>query len=181
MLKNLFTKVVGDPNDRELARLQPLVDQVNALEPELERLSDGDLRAITDEFRAGVAEATGDPRAGRDAARAEAQAEEDLDARRRLDLNVKKLDDELFKIEQALLDEFLPRAFAAVREAAKRTITQRHFDVQLIGGIVLHQNKIAEMKTGEGKTLVAPLPLDLNALAGPRAHLVTPTNHPSQF
>ncbi len=181
MLKNLFTKVVGDPNDRELARLQPLVDQVNALEPELERLSDGDLRAITDEFRARVAEATGDLKARLGAARAEAQAEEDLDARRRLDLNVKKLDDELFKTEQALLDEFLPRAFAAVREAAKRTIAQRHFDVQLIGGIVLNQNKIAEMKTGEGKTLVATLPLYLNALAGHGAHLVTPNDYLSKL
>src|SRR3990170_4788682 len=181
MLKNLFTKVVGDPNDRELARLQPLVDQVNALEPELERLSGGDLRAITDEFRARVAEATGDLKARLEAARAEAQAEEDLDTRRRLDLNVKKLDDQLFKIEQALLDEFLPRAFAAVREAAKRTITQRHFDVQLIGGIVLNQNRIAEMKTGEGKTLVATLPLYLNALAGHGAHLVTPNDYLSKL
>ncbi|HET7089093.1 MAG TPA: preprotein translocase subunit SecA [Anaerolineae bacterium] len=181
MLKNLFTKVVGDPNDRELARLHPLVDQINALEPELERLSDGDLRAITDEFRARVAEATGELQAQLDTARAEAQAEEDLDARRRLDLNVKKLDDELFKIEQGLLDGFLPRAFAAVREAAKRTITQRHFDVQLIGGIVLNQNRIAEMKTGEGKTLVATLPLYLNALAGHGAHLVTPNDYLSKL
>ncbi|HEY4691020.1 MAG TPA: preprotein translocase subunit SecA [Anaerolineae bacterium] len=181
MLKNLFSKVVGDPNEKELARLQPLVDQINALEPELERLSDADLRATTGEFRSRIQAETGDLRSRLDAARAEALAEEDPDARRRLDLNVKKLDDDLFKAEQALLDEFLPRAFACVRESAKRAIGQRHFDAQLLGGMVLHKNKIAEMKTGEGKTLVATLPLYLNALLGYGAHLVTPNDYLSKF
>src|SRR5581483_8661594 len=78
------------------------------------------------------------------------------------------------------LDDLLPEAFAAVREAAKRTLGQRHFDVQLIGGIVLHQGKIAEMKTGEGKTLVASLPLYLNALLGRGCHLVTPNDYLSR-
>jgi preprotein translocase subunit SecA len=119
-----------DSNEKELKRLQPLVDDINELEPELERLSDAELRAKTDEFKARLKGGEG-------------------------------------------LDEILPEAYAAVREAAKRTIKQRHFDVQLIGGIVLHQGKIAEMKTGEGKTLVATLPLYLNALAGQGCHLVT--------
>jgi len=119
-----------DSNEKELKRLQPIVNQINELEPEFERLSDDELRAKTEEFKA------------------------------RLNAG-------------SSLDELLPEAFAAVREAAKRTIGQRHFDVQLMGGIVLHQGKIAEMKTGEGKTLVATLSLYLNSLTGQGCHLVT--------
>ncbi len=119
-----------DSNEKELKRLQPLVDHINSLEPEFEKLSDAELRAKTNEFKARLADGES-------------------------------------------LDEILPEAYAAVREAAKRTIRQRHFDVQLMGGIVLHQGKIAEMKTGEGKTLVATLPLYLNALVGQGCHLVT--------
>ena len=125
----LFSGLI-DSNEKELRRLQPTVAQINELEPEFEKLSDGELRAKTDEFKA------------------------------RLNAG-------------SSLDELLPEAFAAVREAAKRTIGQRHFDVQLMGGIVLHQGKIAEMKTGEGKTLVATLPLYLNSLVGQGCHLVT--------
>jgi len=119
-----------DSNEKELKRLEPTVGKINELEPEFEKLSDGELQAKTDEFK-------GRLKAG------------------------------------SALDELLPEAFAAVREAAKRTIGQRHFDVQLMGGIALHQGKIAEMKTGEGKTLVATLPLYLNSLAGQGCHLVT--------
>jgi len=119
-----------DSNEKELKRLQPLVDDINSLEPEFEKLTDDELQAKTDEFKAHLA------------------------------------DDES-------LDEVLPEAYAAVREAAKRTIRQRHFDVQLMGGIILHQGKIAEMKTGEGKTLVATLPLYFNALTGQGSHLIT--------
>jgi preprotein translocase subunit SecA len=121
MLRGILTKVIGDPNEKEINRLQPLADGVNALEPELEALGDAELRAKTDEFRLRLAQGE-------------------------------------------TLDDILIEAFAAVREASKRTIGMRHFDVQLIGGAVLHQAKIAEMKTGEGKTLVATLPLYLNAL-----------------
>jgi preprotein translocase subunit SecA len=128
MLKWLSNLI--DSNERELKRLQPLIDHINSLEPDFEKLSDAELRAKTDEFKARLADGES-------------------------------------------LDELLPEAYAAVREAAKRTIKQRHFDVQLMGGIVLHQGKIAEMKTGEGKTLVATLPLYLNALAGQGCHLVT--------
>ena len=119
-----------DSNEKELRRLQPLLDRINSLEPEFEKLADAELRAKTEEFRARLADGES-------------------------------------------LEEILPEAYAAVREAAKRTIRQRHFDVQLMGGIVLHQGKIAEMKTGEGKTLVATLPLYLNSLTGQGCHLVT--------
>ena len=119
-----------DSNERAVKRLQPLVDHINSLEPEFEKLSVAELRAKTDEFKARLQDGES-------------------------------------------LDEILPEAYAAAREAAKRTIKQRHFDVQLIGGVVLHQGRIAEMKTGEGKTLVATLPLYLNALTGQGCHLIT--------
>jgi len=119
-----------DSNEKELKRLQPYVDRVNALEPEYQALSDDALRDKTEEFRQRLADG-------------------------------------------ATLDELLPGAFAAVREAARRTLGQRHYDVQLMGGITLHQGKIAEMRTGEGKTLVATLPLYLNALGGEGTHLAT--------
>ncbi len=125
-----LNKLIGDPNEKELKRLQPIVDEINALEPEMMALEDHELRAKTDEFKA------------------------------RLE-------------EGETLDDLLPEAFAVVREASRRWTGRRHFDVQLVGGIVLHQGKVAEMKTGEGKTLVASLPLYLNALAGRGAHLVT--------
>ena len=121
---------LGDSNEKELKRLQPIVDRINGLEPEFEKFSDAELRAKTDEFKA----------------RLEAGSS---------------------------LDELVPEAFAAVREAAKRKIDQRHFDEQLMGGVVLHQGKIAEMKTGEGKTLVATLTFYLNALTGKGCHLAT--------
>ncbi|HZY41053.1 MAG TPA: preprotein translocase subunit SecA, partial [Anaerolineae bacterium] len=160
--------------------LQPVVDSINALEAEYQALSDDDLRAITTEFREELDAAVTELRTQLAEARAEAQDEEDSDRRRQLDLGVKKLDDELFKLENDRLTDFLPQAFAAVRESSRRFTGLRHFDVQLIGGSVLHQGKIAEMKTGEGKTLVAALPLYLNALAGHGAHLVTPNDYLSK-
>ncbi len=180
MLKNLFGKIAGDPNARVIGKLQPIVDEINALEVEYQALSDDELRATTTDFRTELEEALAEPRAQLAEARAEALEEEDSDRRRQLDLRVKKLDDELFKAENDLLTDFLPHAYAAVREAAKRNIGQRHFDVQLIGGIVLHQGQIAEMRTGEGKTIVATLPLYLNALPGHGAHLVTPNDYLSK-
>jgi preprotein translocase subunit SecA len=126
----LAAKVFGSANDRKIKLYRPTVDEINALEPELEKLSDADLRARTEMFRKQLAEGTE-------------------------------------------LKELLVPAFATVREAAKRTLGQRHFDVQMIGGMVLHQGKIAEMKTGEGKTLVATLAVYLNALAQRGVHVVT--------
>jgi len=117
-------------NEGVIEELKPIVEQINALEPEFKKLSDAKLKAKTLEFR-------------------------------------KRLG------EGETLDDILPEAFAAVREASKRTLGQRHYDSQLIGGMVMHRGQIAEMKTGEGKTLVATLPMYLNALSGDGAHLIT--------
>ena len=123
-------KLFGDPNKRVVVRLEPLVERINALESEIQKLSDDELKAKTTEFR-----------------------------------------QRLSKGE--ILDDLLPEAFACVREAAQRVLGQRHFDVQLVGGIVLHQGQIAEMRTGEGKTLTATSPVYLNALPGKGVHVVT--------
>ena len=117
-------------SEKEVKRVQPIVNKINSLEPEMEKLTDSELRAKTDYFKAQLAEGK-------------------------------------------TLDDILPEAFAVVREASKRVLEMRHFDVQLIGGIILHQGRIAEMKTGEGKTLVATLPVYLNALTGKGVHVIT--------
>ena len=126
----ILNKIVGSQNQREIKKLQPLVDKINLLEPEARKLSDTELRQKTDEFRKRISDGT-------------------------------------------TLDEILPEAFAVVREVSQRTIDMRHFDVQLMGGVVLHQGKIAEITTGEGKTLVATLPAYLNALSGKGVHIIT--------
>ena len=130
IVDTLLAKVIGTQNERDLKRLRPLVAAINSKEPEIQALSDEQLRGKTAEFRQRLA-------AGE------------------------------------TLDDLLPEAFAVVREAGRRVLNMRHFDVQLIGGIVLHRGRIAEMKTGEGKTLVATLPAYLNALAGKGVHVVT--------
>jgi preprotein translocase subunit SecA len=145
MLQNFVKLFGGDPNKREIEKLSELVEVINGLEPQFEVLSDDELRAKTDEFRAQLADAT--------------DGVED--------------DEEKFEIEQEILEEILPEAYAVVREASKRTIGLRHYDVQMIGGVTMHRSSIAEMKTGEGKTLVATLPLYLNALNGRGTHLIT--------
>ncbi|MDI3496625.1 MAG: preprotein translocase subunit SecA, partial [Patescibacteria group bacterium] len=125
-----FSNLFPDANEKVIKSLQPTIAEINQLEADYKNLSDEQLRAKTDEFKA------------------------------------------LLK-EGKSLDDILPFAFAVIREASARVLKQRHYDVQLIGGIILHQGKIAEMKTGEGKTLVATLPLYLNALEGKGAHLIT--------
>ena len=134
----LLTKVFGSSNQRYLKSVQPIVEQINELEPAVKKLSDEQLRGRTAEFKEQLQQAVA--------------GITDMDERKRC--------------ERAALDEILPEAFAIVREASVRTTGMRHFDVQLIGGIALHQGKIAEMRTGEGKTLVATLPAYLNALTG---------------
>jgi preprotein translocase subunit SecA len=146
-VEKLITKIFGSANERLLKKLWPIVAQINSLEPEIKRLSDDELRAKTAELRERLAH------------RLEGSAELSPEARKQL--------------EQEALDELLPEAFACVREASVRTTEMRHFDVQLIGGMVLHRGMIAEMKTGEGKTLVATLPVYLNALLGRGVHVVT--------
>lgn len=126
----LLSKVVGTHSEREVKRVIPIVDRIEALEPEMEKLSDEELRGKTAEFKKRLA-------------------------------------------EKETLDDILPEAYAVVREASKRTIGLRHFRVQLIGGVILHQGRITEMRTGEGKTLVSTLPAYLNALEGKGVHIVT--------
>jgi len=181
MFTTVLKKILGDPNEREIKRLQPLVDEINALGPEFERMSDDELRAQTELFRAHIANHVAGLRARVAEVREQWQRETDVTVQARIRVELDRLERELKEAETEAMDQILPRAFAAVREAATRTIGLRHYDVQLIGGIVLHQGKIAEMKTGEGKTLVATLPLYLNALAGRGAHLVTPNDYLSKF
>jgi len=157
LINSLVAKVFGTKNEREVKRLLPQVEAINALEPAIQKLSDAELRAKTDEFRKRIQE-----RAGK------IQAEPNADPDR-----LKQLEEERLAVLKEILDELLPEAFAVVREAGRRVLNMRHFDVQLIGGMVLHQGKIAEMKTGEGKTLVATLPVYLNALSGRGVHVVT--------
>jgi len=130
MISTLLRKIFGSRNDRLLKRYTQTVRAINSLEPEIEKLSDEDLRAKTEQFKQRFAKGE-------------------------------------------TLDQLLPEAFAVVREAGKRALNMRHFDMQLVGGMVLHYGKIAEMRTGEGKTLVATLPAYLNALAGQGVHVVT--------
>jgi preprotein translocase subunit SecA len=157
LINTLLGKVFGTKNEREVKRMLPRVEAISALEPEIKKLSDDQLRAKTDEFRARIQE-----RLGRIA------DEADADPDRRAEIETER-----YKALQEVLNELLVEAFAVVREAGRRVLNMRHFDVQLIGGIVLHEGTIAEMKTGEGKTLVATLPVYLNALSGRGVHVVT--------
>jgi preprotein translocase subunit SecA len=181
MFKNVVKKIFGDSSDREARRLQPVVDRINALAPEFERMSDDELRAQTEEFRAHIAGQVGELRQEVAAAHEDWLLETDPQRQAQLKVELDRLQRALKAEEAKAMEQILPRAFAAVREAALRTIGLRHYDVQLIGGMVLHEGKIAEMKTGEGKTLVATLPLYLNALTGHGAHLVTPNDYLSKF
>lgn len=144
MVMSFISKLFGDPNARKVKQFFPIVDEINDLEPHFEALSDEALCAKTEEFKALLQERP-------------------------------KSDDptEDRQLEQEALDALLPEAFATVREASKRVLGMRHYDVQLIGGMVLHKGDIAEMRTGEGKTLVATLPAYLNALTGKGVHVVT--------
>jgi preprotein translocase subunit SecA len=154
-----------DSNDRELKRLQPLVDEANELEAEITALSDEEIRSRFADVRAELATIAAPDEPSEDELH-----HPDLERRRELAKERRKREDERI---QAALDDVLPEVFAMGREAMRRTLGMRQFDVQLMGGIVLHQGKIAEMKTGEGKTLLPTLAAALNALAGRGAHIVT--------
>src|SRR5690606_5292021 len=138
-------KIFGSSSDTFLKKSKPIVAHINSLEPAMEKLSDDELKAQTVKFKERIAAAL--------------DGIDDKDARR--------------KAEQAILHELLPEAFATMREASKRVTGMRHFDVQMVGGLALHQGRIAEMRTGEGKTLVATLPSYLNGLTGRGVHVVT--------
>jgi preprotein translocase subunit SecA len=146
MLKKFVNVFGGDPNQKRISELAEMATEINALEPVFEKLSDAELRAKTDEFRAKIQGAVDGLELGSEA---------------------------YIEAEQAVLDELLFEAFAVVREASKRTLGMRHYDVQLIGGVTIHRGEVAEMKTGEGKTLVGTLPVYLNALTGRGVHLIT--------
>ena len=137
-------KLLGDPNEKKIKHMMGIVEHINALEPQFEAMTDEELRAKTDEFKAILAQRP---------------VSQDF-----------KTD---CRLEKEALDKILPEAFATVREAGKRVLNMRHFDVQLIGGYFLHNGHIAEMRTGEGKTLVATLPAYLNALTGKGVHIIT--------
>ena len=168
MINTLLGKVFGTKNERVIKALMPRVRAIGALEPQMQKLTDAKLRAKTDEFRERIQERLNqigkDPRPA--AAEPSEEDEPDLDQQRLLEKR------EYEALEDAL-DEILEEAFAVVREAGRRILNMRHFDVQLIGGMVLHKGTISEMKTGEGKTLVATLPVYLNALSGRGVHVVT--------
>ena len=157
MINTLLGKIFGTRNEREIKRMMPNVGAISALEPEIEKLSDDQLRAKTEEFRARIQERL-----------SQIADEPDADPDRQ-----KEIEEQRSQVLKGVLDELLVEAFAVVREAGRRVLNMRHFDVQLIGGMVLHEGKIAEMKTGEGKTLVATLPVYLNALSGRGVHVVT--------
>ena len=140
---SIITKIFGDPSEKAIKEMQPVIDRINGFEEAVSKLSAAELAQKTQKFKKDLAGLSAD------------------------------------KLQESL-DAVLPEAFACVREAAKRVLGQRHYDVQLIGGIVLHGGQIAEMKTGEGKTLVATLPLYLNALSGKGAHLVTVNDYLSR-
>ena len=143
-LVDILLKIFKDPNVRKINKIMPIVDRINAIEEEFSKLSDAELKAKTTEFK-------------------------EILSKRPTSSDLKQ--DRI--LEKQALDEILPEAFATVREAGKRVLNLRHFDVQLIGGIFLHEGHIAEMRTGEGKTLVATLPAYLNALTGKGVHVVT--------
>ena len=157
MINTVIAKVFGTKNEREIKHLMPQVEAINALEPQTQKLTDAELRAKTDEFRSRIQDRL---------SRVQDEPEADPD-------RAKQIETERDQVLKEALDELLVEAFAVVREAGRRVLNMRHFDVQLIGGMVLHQGKIAEMKTGEGKTLVATLPVYLNALSGRGVHVVT--------
>ena len=172
MINTLLGKVFGTKNERVVKALMPNVQAINALEPEIQKLTDDQLRAKTDEFRKRIQERLSRFRAGNGSLPAANETAPDGEEEDDFDRS-KRLEKEEYEALQEVLNEILVEVFAVVREAGRRVLNMRHFDVQLIGGMVLHDGKISEMKTGEGKTLVATLPVYLNALSGRGVHVVT--------
>ena len=180
MIKKMYYAIVGDPNEKILKPYRPVVAEINALESDFAAKSNDELRAMTAEFKARIQASTAELREELASAEAEYLAVLGTDEQKFARVEVNRIKGEMLGVEEEMLNEILPEAFAAVREASKRTTGLRHYDVQLLGGMILHSGRIAEMKTGEGKTLVATLPLYLNALAGRGVHLVTPNDYLSK-
>jgi preprotein translocase subunit SecA len=164
MIQNVLKMIFGSRNERLLKQYQRQVRAINAFEPETTKLTDAELRGKTDAFRSRIRDRlAGIP------GNVDGDAEKSSDLVRRRNA-----------VRREVLEELLPEAFAVVREVGRRILNMRHFDMQLIGGIVLHNGKISEMRTGEGKTLVATLPAYLNALAGQGVHIVTVNDYLAQ-
>jgi len=180
MFRDLFKKAFGESN-KIVKQAQRVVQQINALEPEMQKLPEEEFSRRTAAFQRQIQQETEAAKAELAELRRAWGLETDTTARAQMAQQIKKQDKAIREIEEDLLEEIMPAAFALVREASRRTTGMRHFDVQLIGGSVLHRGMIAEMKTGEGKTLVATLPLYLNALTGRGVHLVTPNDYLSKF
>ncbi len=166
MINYILKKIIGTQNERAVRHLRPIVDVINSFEPAISKLSDAELKVKTDEFRAKIA-------VGRKDYSEELIGLEEAFKSSTSPAEKEKIKKKARDIKNKIFADVLPEAFAVVREAAKRTLKMRHFDVQLLGGLVLHEGKIAEMATGEGKTLVATLPVYLNALTGEGVHVIT--------
>jgi preprotein translocase subunit SecA len=197
MADNILTRIFGSKHERDTKRIRPMVEQINELYEGYQSLSDEELKGKTDEFKRRIKERTGTLDEQLDVLKeefagikthglSEGERAEVRSQREALLQQMKEIRDEIKKVEQEVLDEILPEAFAVVKETCRRLLNRKWdvceieiewnmvpYDVQLIGAVVLHQGKITEMATGEGKTLVATLPLYLNALTGKGAHLVT--------
>ena len=218
LLNSVLLVFVGDKSKQDVKAMMPLVNKVKSFEQALEQLSHDELRDKTVEFKSNIAVARASLNAQKDELLKEAEATEDIDKREDIYQEIDRIEDEIYKVTEDVLNEILPEAFAVVKETTKRFLNNTsipvtattfdreisgskeyvtldgdkaiwsnswdaagkpitwdmvHYDVQLIGGIALHQGKIAEMQTGEGKTLVATLPMYLNALASKGVHLVT--------
>ncbi len=179
MIRKLYHRMFGTADERVLKGFSGLVDQINACERRVEGLSVEALRQQTLDFKARVQRETAPPRQAL-AAAAQEMTTAGPETFAPLQNAWKQAQSRLLAAERQALDDLLVDAFAAVREACKRTLGKRLYDVQLLGGMVLHQGTVAEMRTGEGKTFVAALPLFLNALTGRGAHLVTPNDYLSK-
>jgi preprotein translocase subunit SecA len=193
MLKTALKAVLGSRHKREAKKLKPLIDEINRRYEELTALSDEQLRGKTDEFKGRIGEATAELEAEIAKLREEKRHSEDPNVREKLSLEISGLEEDLLETIEETLEELLPEAFAVVKDACRRlvgrevTVTGQKmiwemipYDVQLIGGVALHRGKVAEMATGEGKTLVATMPLYLNALTGRGAHLITVNSYLAQ-
>ena len=172
MFRNLFKTVFGDANQKEIKKLSPLIDRINQLEPEMKAKSDEEIRQMMAEFRAELQEETLELRRQVDELR-QRVTEATGKTRQQLQIQLDQAEKQLLKLEDELLRDIQAEVFAAVREASRRTIGLRHYDVQLVGGAILHEGKVVEMRTGEGKTLVATTAIALNALMGRGVHLIT--------
>ena len=172
MFKRVLKTVFGDPHQKEIKKLTPLVEEINALEPEMQAQSDEELRQMMVDFSTELAEETAETRAEIEDLRQQLVTVRRQE-RQKLQVQLEQAEKRLLKLEEALMAEIRPQVFAAVREASIRTIGLRHYDVQLVGGAILHEGKVVEMRTGEGKTLVGTTAVVLNALLGRGAHVIT--------